>query len=120
MKRRGGFSTAPIVVAAGLILGYQLLVRLVPSVWANILPGGFDQAAALPGGAPMVWRLAWYCHLRFLNVAVGVGVLVLIALWLGHRPMTRPLAWLMAVATIGLDAVILILTLKGGMDAVGV
>ena len=38
-RRAGRISTAPIVLGLGLLLGYQLLVRLVPLVWSATLPG---------------------------------------------------------------------------------
>lgn len=119
-RRPAGFSTAPLVVAGAGVLGYQLLVRLVPAVWANVLPGGFAQGPYLPGGAPLVWRAAWTCHLHFVPVALGIGVATVLAAILGRRPLTRPLAWGLAVLAIGLDAAILVLTLRAGMDAAGV
>jgi hypothetical protein len=119
-KRKPGFSTSPIVLAGGLILGYHLLVRLVPSLWANILPGGFEQGAMLVGWPWIVWRLAWFCHLNFSAVAAGTVIVVAIALVLGRNTLTKPLAWLMAVASILLDAGILFIAIKAGMDAAGV
>jgi len=115
-----GLSTAPFVFAGGLILGYQLLVRLVPVLWANLLPGGFEQGAVFVGWPRRVWWLAWFCHLRFPFVLVSCCVLVGIVLVLGSRPMTRPIAWLLAVAAIVLNAAILFIALKTGMDANGV
>jgi hypothetical protein len=119
-KRKPGFSTSPLVLAGGLVLGYHLLVRLVPSLWANILPGGFEQGSMFVGLPWIVWRLAWFCHLHFTSVAAGTGILVSIALVLGRHPFTRPVAWLMAVASILLDAGILFIAIKAGMDAAGV
>ena len=119
-KRRRGFSTSPIVLASGLILAYQLLVRLVPSLWAQILPGGFEQGVMLSGPSRIVWQMAWFCHLRFPIVLVGVVAAVGVGLLLGRHPATRPMAWLLAVATILLDAAILVIALKTGMDAAGV
>ena len=119
-KRPRGFSTSPVVLALGLILAYQLLVRLVPSLWAQILPGGFDQGAFLSGPARLVWGLAWFCHLRFPIVLVGVLAVVGLGLFLGRHPATRPAAWLLAVAAIVMDAAILVIALKTGMDGVGV
>lgn len=119
-KRSRGASTAPIVLALGLVLAYQLLVRLVPSLWAQILPGGFEQGALLSGWSRVVWNWAWFCHLRFPVVLTGSVVAVGIALLMGRGPSTRPIAWLMAVGAIGLDAAILVIALKTGMDAAGV
>ncbi len=119
-KRRRGFSTAPFVFAAGLVLGYQLLVRLVPQLWANILPGGFEQGALLNGWPHLVWRLAWFCHLRFPVIFVGCLASVATAIAFGRTPWGRPVVWLMAVGTIVLNAAILVIALKTGMDAQGV
>jgi hypothetical protein len=119
-KRARGFSTAPFVVAIGLILGYQLLTKLVPRVWANILPGGFDQGRFLQGGPNLVWRLAWFCHLNFPVAVTVVGVVTIVSVLVARTAWTRPIAWLMAVGVILLNAAILIITLKAGMDANGV
>lgn len=119
-KRGRRFSMSPIVLALGLTLAYQLLVRLVPSLWDQILPRGFSQTAMLTGWAGLVWRIAWFCHLRFPVVLVGVVAMVGLGLLLGRHPATRPLAWLMAVASIALNAAILLIALKTGMDAAGV
>lgn len=119
-KRPRGFSTAPLALGLALILGYQLLVRLVPALWAQILPGGFDQGGRMPGVAGLVWRLAWFCHLRFPVVFAGAMIAIVLGFGLGRSPVTRPFAWLMAVAAIGVDAAILAIALKTGMDANGV
>ena len=119
-RRRRGFSTAPIVLGSGLILAYQLLVRLVPSLWAQILPGGFEQGSRLSGSSRIVWQMAWFCHLRFPVVLIGVAAVVGVGLLLGRHPASRPVAWLLAVVTILLDAAILVIALKTGMDAAGV
>ena len=119
-KRRRGFSTAPFVLAGGLTLGYQLLVRLVPRLWAGILPGGLEQGAMFRGLPRLVWQMAWFSYLRFPVVLVGCLVIVAIAFALGRNPWTRPIVWLMSVCSIVLDAAILIIALKAGMDANGV
>jgi hypothetical protein len=119
-KRKPGFSTSPLVLACALILGYHLLVRLVPSLWANILPGGFEQGSMFVGWPWIVWRLAWFCHLNFIAVAAGTVILVAIAIVLGRLALTKPIAWLMAVFAILLDAGILFIAIKAGMDAAGV
>jgi hypothetical protein len=119
-KKRRGFSTAPIVLVLGLILAYQLLVRLVPMLWAEILPEGYDQAAFLPGGARLVRGLGLFCYGRFPIVLGGVVAVVLVSVALGRHPATRPLVWLMAVASILANAGILFVALKAGMDAAGI
>ena len=120
-KRRRGFSTAPIVLALGLVLAYQLLVRLIPSLWEQILPGGFEQGGGLDGlGRARLSADGLFCHLRFQVVLVGVVVVVGLGLVLGRHPVTRPVAWLMAVAAIALNGAILLIALKTGMNAAGV
>ena len=119
-KRPRGFSTAPFVFGAALILGYQLLVRLVPRIWANVLPGGFDQGQFFRGWPRLVWQSAWFCTLRFPAVLITFVVLFAIAVAFGRNPWTRPIAWLLAVCAILLNAAILIIALKAGMDANGV
>ncbi len=118
-KRRLGFSTSPFVLAIALALGYQLLTRIVPQLWATVLPGGFAQGAFLPGLAHLVWRLAWFCHTQFLTACIICGTIFAVAFWLGRRPLTRPLAWLMAVLAIAADAAILMIALQTGMQAAG-
>ena len=118
-RRRRGFSTAPFVVAGGLTLGYQLLVRLVPMLWANILPGGFEEGARFQGLPHLVWWMAWFCHLRFAVVLLASCLIVGTSFALGRGPLTRPMAWLMAVGVIVLNAAILLIALRTGMIANG-
>jgi hypothetical protein len=119
-RRRRGFSTSPFVLTGGLVLGYQLLVRLVPTLWSQILPNGYDQAAALSGGAQLVWQLGYFCHFHFPIVLTGAVILVAAAFVLGRLPGMRLLVWGLAVASIVMDAAILVIALKAGMDAAGV
>lgn len=116
--RKSKFSTAPIVLGLGLVLGYQLTARLVPMVWDSMLPGGLDQARFFRGWAGLVWAMAVYCHRDFPGtVAVlaaigGVGFFVSTFM----RPL-RPIVWLMAVAAIGIDAGIVYVTLRTAIEA---
>ena len=119
-KRKSGFSTSPLVLAIGLTLGYQLLTKLLPRLWATILPGGFEQGAMLSGPANLIWRLAWFCHDEFFLVLIGCGTIVAFSLALSRRPMLRPVVWLMAVGTICADAAILVIALRTSMQAVGI
>jgi hypothetical protein len=117
-QRRGRPSTAPIVLAIGLVLGYQLLVRLVPKVWASLLPGGLDQAAQFRGWPGLVARLSVTCQQNFTaTIAVGAGIVIAAYLW-GRwvRPL-RFLVWLAALAVIVLDAGIIYVTLRSSMEA---
>jgi hypothetical protein len=116
--RRPRFSTAPLVMGLGLVLGYQLLVRLVPRVWSTTLPGGLAQARFLRGWPGLVWRLAWFCYYDFRTVLVIGGLLVAGAIvvsgWL--RPL-RFLVWLAAVGVILADAGIVYVTLRTALEA---
>jgi hypothetical protein len=108
------------VLAIGLIMGYQLLVRLVPQLWESILPGGLDQGSRLQGLPGVIWQLAWFCHTRFPVVFVAAVVVVGVSFLMSRRPLLRPFAWLMAVSIIAIDAGILAIAMKAGMDANGV
>lgn len=119
-RARGGFSTAPIVLAGAIVLGYQLLVRLVPSLWAELLPGGFETGRFLPGAPRLVWWTAWQCYGRFPVVLGGAIGVTLVAGWMSRRPATRWVAWLGALGAIAVDAAILFVAIKAGMDAAGV
>ncbi len=115
--RRSRFSTAPVVIALGLVLGYQLLVRLVPRVWGELLPGGMRQARFLRGWPGLVGNLAWSCHLHFSAVLVIGGLFVagaiLVSGWL--RPL-RFLVWLAAIGVILADAGIVYVTLRAALE----
>lgn len=117
-RRAGRISSAPIVLGLGLLLGYQLLVRLVPWVWSATLPGGLAQARGFRGGPGLVYHLAVACY---QNVATATGLIigaVLVAFLLGAlaRPL-RWLVWLAAVAVILIDASILAVTLQAALWA---
>ena len=117
-SRKSRFSTAPIVLALGLVLGYQLLSRLVPMVWSTMLPGGLEQARTFRGWPGLVWRLAVACHADFAGVLVVLGGIaaagVFLSTWV--RPL-RFLVWLAAVASILIDAGIVFVTMRTALDA---
>jgi hypothetical protein len=116
--RRAGFSRAPLILALGLVLGYHLLVRLVPMVWAATLPGGLDQARMLRGWPGLVFRLAVLCSNQLPAVAWGIGGMTLSAFlaarlgWPG-----RVLSWVAAVAMIVVDAAIVVVTVGTALTA---
>jgi hypothetical protein len=113
------FSTAPLMLLLGLIVGYQLLVRLVPRVWATMLPGGWEQANTFRGWPGIVWALALACHQHFAAVAVIIGGTTLFAFVLIRiAPLFRFPVWLVAVGVILLDAGILYITLRTSLEAV--
>jgi hypothetical protein len=117
-RRAGWFSIAPIYLGLGLVLGYILLVRLVPMIWSALLPGGIEQAQHLTGLPAVVWRLSVLFRVRsegvvlILGGLVGAGFLVSTLL----RPL-RFLVWLAAVALVLVDAGILIVTIKTALEA---
>lgn len=116
-KKRKRFSIAPVYLALALVLGYQLLVRFLPMLWSQMLPGGLAQANSFWGWPGLVWRLAVLFNTRFdvtLLWLGGIGVSgFLISSWL--RPL-RFLVWLAALLMIAFDAGIIIVALKTAMD----
>lgn len=115
-QRKGRFSTAPFMLALGLVLGYQLLVRLVPKVWGSSLPGGLAQARQLRGWPGLVAALAVVCDRNFSSV-LGIGAATVVAafLWVRWAGPLRFLVWLAAVAVILVDAGIVYVTLRTSM-----
>ncbi len=118
-KRRLGCSTSPLVFGLAWVLGYALLAWLVPKLWENILPGGFARASFMQGAPWVVWRTGWYCHDHGARV-LGAGlVLFLVASAATRHLATRFFVWLLALGMIAIDAAILLVALKTGMDAQG-
>lgn len=118
-RRRGSrFSMAPIVFGLGLLLGFQLVHRLVPMVWASMLPGGWQQANHLRGWPGLVWTLAVASHESFPACCAWLA-----GLWLGATVVAasaralRPLVWLLAVGAIFADAGIVYITLRTSIQA---
>ncbi len=118
-RARGSrFSTAPVVLALALFSGYQITARLVPMVWASMLPGGLDQARFFHGWRGLVFALALACHRDFVtatSVLVAIGA-VGFFLSTFARPL-RPLVWLMAATVIGINAGIVYVTLVTAVEA---
>lgn len=117
-ERKSRFSIAPVILAIGLTLGYQLTSRLVPMVWGSMLPGGLTQAQTFRGWPGLIWTLALQCHRNFATalfwlVAIGATGFVLAIF---ARPL-RPIVWLMALATILIDAGIVYVTLRTAIEA---
>lgn len=117
-RKPSRFSMAPIVLGLALLLGFQLVHRLVPMVWSTMLPGGWQQANHLRGWPGLVWGLAVASHESFLTSCLWLG-----GLWVGAmvfsasaRPL-RPLLWLLAVGAIGADAGIVYVTLTTSIRA---
>lgn len=129
MERRGRrprarVTTAPVVLAAGLVLAYLLLTRLVPVLWESLLPHGLEQAAGLRGWPGLVWRAAVFCHWHPRAVWTAIGATLVTGLLVGGlaRPL-RVLVWLAAVGVIVADAGILVIALQTSLkltvDAAG-
>jgi hypothetical protein len=117
-RPRWRFSTAPIVLALGLVTADVLLAWLVPMIWDSILPHGLDEARTLRGWPALVWRGAVFCHYRQPMVQGAVAVVSVTALLIGSR--SRPLRWLVwlcAAGVILLNAGILVVTINTGLRA---
>lgn len=116
--RKTRFSTAPIVLALGLVVGYQLTARLVPKYWAAMLPGGLDQARFFRGWPGLLWASSVRCHLDFpgsagLLAAIGASGFFLSTF---VRPL-RPVVWLMVAGTIAIDAGIVYVMIRTALEA---
>ena len=111
-RRRSGFSMAPIALALGLVIGYQLLARFVPMTWDAMLPGGLEQARFFRGWPGLVWGLSVRSHRDFATVAGTLAALGVagFAVSVLARPL-RPIVWLAALATVAADAGIVYVTL---------
>ena len=118
LPRKSRFSTAPIVLALALFAGYQITARLVPMVWASMLPGGLDQARFFRGWPGLVFALALACHRNFVTVVGVLSAIGAVGFFVSTfaRPL-RPLVWLMAAATIGANAGIVYVTLVTAVEA---
>jgi hypothetical protein len=117
MERRASrpprrFSMAPIVLAAGLVLGQQLLVRFVPMVWDVFLPSGLEAANSLRGWPGLVWHSAVFCHVYQTGVLAAIGGIEIVTMLLGGRSFfVRLMTRLAAFGVIVLDAGIVLVTL---------
>jgi len=111
-RRLGWFSIAPIYLALGMVLAYQLLVRFVPMVWSALLPGGIELAPRLRGWPAVVWRFSVVCRFHFRGVAQILGAAALAGFLVSSflRPF-RFLVWIAAIAVMLIDAGILIVTI---------
>ncbi len=120
-RKRGGnswISMPPIMLCLGLFVGYQLTAHLVPAVWSQNLPGGLRQAYFLRGWPGLVWTMAVHCHDNFpvvLSILVGTGLFGFLLSALA-RPL-RPIVWLMAIATIAINAGIIYVTMRTAIEA---
>lgn len=117
-KRRRGLSRAPVILGLGLLVGFQLLVRLLPRVWGELLPGGLNSAARLRGWPGLLYAAARFCYHEFPVAAgtlVGITLASLILSWWWWP--FRWLSWLAALAVLAADALILVLILRTALAA---
>jgi hypothetical protein len=118
MERRASrplwrFPTAALVLAAGLLLGQQLLVRFVPMVWEALLPGGLDAASTLSGWPGLIWRAAVFSHVHQTGIFAAIAGIGIVSVMLGGRSfLFRVLLRLAALGVIVLDAGIVMVALK--------
>ena len=111
--RKSRFSTAPIILALALALGYLLASRLVPMYWGSMLPNGLAQANTFRGWPGLVWSIAVHCHRDFAGTVGILGGIGLVGFLISTfaRPL-RPLVWLMAAAAVAADAGIVYVTIR--------
>ncbi len=117
-RRRSGPTTAPLVLGLALLLGYQLLVRLLPMVWSATLPGGLAQARAFRGWPGLLYRLGETCYNNVLGVSwIIVGSVIVSFLLCRAAWPLRWFVWLIVVSAILLDAVVLVMILRTALMA---
>ncbi len=116
--KRSRFSTSPIVLAIGLVIGHQLTYRLVPTYWAAMLPGGLEQAGFFRGWAGLLWSMAVACHRDFAGVVAILAGIWFTGFFLSTflRPL-RPLVWLMVLAVIAIDGGIVYVMARTAIEA---
>jgi hypothetical protein len=117
-KQRRGISRAPLMLGAGFLVGFQLLVRLLPRVWGELLPGGLAGASRLRGWPGLLYAAARFCYEEF-PVASGTLVSITVASFLlcwWWWPF-RWLSWLLAIAVLAADALILMIILRTALVA---
>jgi hypothetical protein len=110
------FTTAPLVLALGLVLADCLLLGLVLPVWPSVMSSATTDG--LGGIHRVVWHLAEYCQDYQKKVQVGILVVSVLTLVLSYRMKSiRLLAWLAAVGVVASDAVILLTTFLACIQA---
>jgi hypothetical protein len=112
-QRRGPrrFPKSAITLVLGLLLGQQLLGRLVPMVWGAVMTEGlwvelgtFGRAIALGSE---------FCQTRGATVTWGIGGIGLAAVLLGFgSPMFRRLTWLAAVMVLLFNGAVVVKTFQ--------
>jgi hypothetical protein len=115
--RKSRFSIAPVILGLGLLLGHQLVWKLVPTYWGSVLPGGLERARHFRGWAGLLWVCAVVCHRDFVATISLLGVIAGSGLLLSTfcRPM-RPIVWLMALAVIVIDGGIVYVMMRTAVE----
>lgn len=109
---------APVVLGMALVLGQILLTRLVPAVWATVLPGGLASAWRLRGWSGLLWRLAVRCPRGSVGpVVAGTAVAVLGFAACRGLPVLRWPFRLAALLAVAANAAILYVTLATAHEA---
>lgn len=116
--RRRPRTLAPVVVGMALVLGHTLLTRLVPAVWAAVLPGGLASAWRLRGWSGVIWRLAVSLPQSPVRpVIVGTAIAVLGYAVCRSVPMLRWPFRLLALLAVAADAAIVYVTMATAQGA---
>jgi hypothetical protein len=109
---------APLVVGLALVVTHTLLTRLVPAVWASLLPGGLASAYRLRGWPGLVWRLALECPRSPVGPTVlAVAVVVVGTVACRAVPSLRWPFRLAALLAVALAAGILYVTIATAQGA---
>ena len=104
-------TTAPLVLAAGLVLSDLLLVRLVPGVWPALL--ATDPGESLRGWPLAVWQTSGLAGRFQPLILAALAVLTIVTFVLASRSRAlRYLTWAAAAAVVVADAGIVWATLQ--------
>jgi hypothetical protein len=116
-RRRKG-TRAPVVIGTAVVLAHLLLTRLLPAVWAAVLPGGLAAAGRLRGWPGLVWRLATSLPRSPVGpLALGVAIAVIGYAACRSVPLLRWPFRLAAVLAVALAAAILYVTMATAYEA---
>lgn len=118
-QRRGGggrFPRSSLTLAIALLLGHQLLVKLVPRVWPSVVNDA--TWGRLAPWQQATWRLAQLLYGHDSAVFLAVGGVFLAAVVVGYKSKTvRFLIWLAAIAVILLNMAVLFTTYRLSLAA---
>ncbi|MGE3818732.1 MAG: hypothetical protein AB7I30_04805, partial [Isosphaeraceae bacterium] len=107
-----------VPLSLGLLVGHQLLARLVPKVWSAAWYEGTWRSFG--SFRRMIWQLSTLVQGRDTSILWGIAALALVTLVLGYRSaMARRLLWVSSVVVILLDAGIVLATFRTSLEAAG-